>query len=133
MADKKISQLTELTDVPVTSVIPMSYNGSTYKVKLETILDSLGKTGKVSLGGITSETVAGGGITESSFISKVSGVCSLGPFSPGVIKFITATDNATVNVTGGNGFISISLTTNQTALLLYFDAWYIVSTNGVIV
>lgn len=132
MPDNKISQLTAATSVDNTLVFPAVFGGNTVQVSLNTILKSLGANGKIELGGITSEVITAGVITNTTFLSKTNGACTLAPFTTGIMKFISAVSSSVVTVTGGSGFSTITLDANESALLIYIDAWYIISTNGVL-
>lgn len=142
MADKTISQLTAATSVLQTDVLPIVNDSETKKISIANLFNSpvnLSLSGLFKING-TSALSSSGIITQTEFLSELSNATesnvslSLAAGSAGLFKMlsvISANSTITVNVSGGNGFTTITFNSiGDSCLLYYTNKWHIVSNNG---
>ena len=137
MADKSITQLTQVTALTGSDVVPVVNNSETKKVSISDLFASaplLTVAGLIKVAGQT-ETKSSGAVSVDRTVSFVTnGTASpvniaLPDGSANMIKIIIA-DSLTsqVNITSanGNGFSSIPLATSGASVILFFSTkWHI--------
>jgi hypothetical protein len=144
MTDKKVSELTVVTSVNTTDVLPLVQSGSTKRVTADVLFNNVPgnlKYAGVLAQSITPEVVTSGAVNVTSNMSHLSNstgvdvTLTLPAGTPWMEKTLVATvltSNNVIVTLDGEGFTTLTFNdVGDTAKLLYTNSkWYVLALNG---